>query len=243
MDSSTLTRPEHPALRAAGSSYYSAFNTAKQLYAEQYGDSIVSNTYLKIALAASIVTILVVTVALCRLNAQTAARLANVKPLVYRVEKLGRVDVLRIDEALYRPGEPEIKYFLSEFCRRHYGRNRLTIAQDFETSTLFLDDELRARVTAAWAEKQTIQNYLANERSSIDIDVVGVAIEDLRTPPYRAQVDYREVYYNDDHTEKTRVSYIAHFTFRFRDAVPSELLRANPIGLAIADFREDAAFK
>ena len=63
------------------------FNAAKQLYAEQFGDAIVTNTYLKIAL----VLVSLVAVGLLGLNFHTVARYSQVKPLVVRIDQVGRV--------------------------------------------------------------------------------------------------------------------------------------------------------
>jgi len=224
-------RPELP---------YSAFTAAKQLYAEQYGDAIVSNTYLKIAVAALSGTLLLVSGGLLYLNERTARAAQAVKPLVYRVDKLGRIDVLRHDVAAWRPHEAEIKYALAEFCRRYYARSPFTIRADFAWAGAFLSEPLGFRVKRAWEEQKTLESYLANQPKTIDVVVGAVAIDDLRQPPYKAQIDFEQVYYDDDRSEKSRLAYVAHIAFRLRDSIPPQLLDTNPVGLEILDFREDA---
>lgn len=224
-------RPEPP---------YSAFTAAKQLYAEQYGDAIVSNTYLKIAVAALTATLLLVSAGLLYLNERTARAALAVKPLVYRVDKIGRIDVLRHDVASWRPAEAEIKYALAEFCRRYYARSPFTIRADFAAAAAFLSEPLSFRVKRAWEEQKTIENYLASQPKTIDVVVGAVAIDDLRQPPYKAQVDFQQVYYADDRSEKSRLAYVAHIAFGLRDSIPPDLLDTNPVGLEILDFREDA---
>ena len=224
-------RPEPP---------YSAFTAAKQLYAEQYGDAIVSNTYLKIAVAALTLTLLLVSGGLLYLNQRTTRAAAEVKPLVYRVDKLGRIDVLRHDVASWRPAEAEIKYALSEFCRRYYARSPFTIRADFAQARTFLSEPLSFRVLRAWEEQKTIEKYLANQPKTIDVVVGAVAIDDLRQPPYKAQIDFDQVYYADDRSEKSRLFYVAHLAFRLRDSIPPDILGSNPVGIEILDFREDA---
>ena len=55
------------------------FSAAKQLYAEQFGDAIVTNTYLKLALLA----MAVVSAGLIYANVKTVRMVENFKPLVY----------------------------------------------------------------------------------------------------------------------------------------------------------------
>src|ERR1700693_5173637 len=62
------------------------FSAAKQLYAEQFGDSIVTNTYLKIALLA----MALVCAGLIYANLKTVRMVQNFKPLVIRISDIGR---------------------------------------------------------------------------------------------------------------------------------------------------------
>ena len=216
------------------------FNAAKQLYAEQFGDAIVTNTYLKIAVLA----MALVAAGLAYANLRIVRMTRDFKPLVIRIDEIGRAEAVSYSSFAYKPQEAEIKYFLSEFCRRYYSRNRYTIQDNFRTALLFTEAQLGNNIQQAWKKNRTIEQYLQNQPADIDIDVVKVSIEDLRTPPYKASVDFYEIYYNPiDRTETKRVLYTAHFVFFFRDSVPSELIEVNPLGLAITYFREDAAFK
>jgi type IV secretion system protein VirB5 len=216
------------------------FNAAKQLYAEQFGDAIVTNTYLKIALLA----LSLVSAGLIYANIKTARMVQNFKPLVIRINDIGRAEAINYNALTYKPQEAEIKYFLSEFCRVYYSRNRFTIRDNFAHALLFMDSPLQGNVSEAWTKQKIINNFLENQQSEIEINVLKVSIEDLRTPPYKATVDFEEVFHNPvDRTETKRVLYTAHFVFAFRDSVPNSLIQVNPLGLAISYFREDAAFQ
>ena len=71
-----------------------------------------------------------------------------------------------------------------------------------------------------------------------------MSIEDLRSAPYKATVDFYEIAYSPaEHVEIKRTLYTAHFVFLFRDSVPNDLIQTNPLGLAITYFREDEAFQ
>lgn len=218
----------------------SKFNAAKRLYAEQFGDAIVTNTYLKIALLA----LSLVSAGLIYANVKTARMVQNFKPLVIRINDIGRAEAVNYSSLAYKPQEVEIKYFLSQFCRLYYSRNRYTIRDNFRQALLFTDGQLASSIDQAWRKDKIIESYLQNQQADIDIDVVKVSIEDLRSAPFKASVDFYEVFYNPlDRAETKRVLYTAHFVFIFRDSVPNELIQVNPLGLAITYFREDAAFQ
>lgn len=71
-----------------------------------------------------------------------------------------------------------------------------------------------------------------------------MSIEDLRTPPYRATVDFEKVYRRtQDRSEEKREKFIGNFVFEVRDHVPNNLIPINPLGLTITYFREDQAFE
>lgn len=219
----------------------SAFNAAKQLYAEQFGDAIVTNTYLKIALLA----MALVAAGLIYTNIKTARMVQNFKPLVIRINDIGRAEAVKYDAIGYKPQDAEIKYFLSEFCRVYYGRNRYTIRDNFKQSLMFMEAQLANSVAEVYRKNKTIDNYLQDPTASdIDIEVAKVSIEDLRSAPYKATVDFYEIAYSaTDHVESKRTLYTAHFVFLFRDSVPNDLIQVNPLGLAVTYFREDEAFK
>jgi type IV secretion system protein VirB5 len=219
----------------------STFNAAKQLYAEQFGDAIVTNTYLKIALLA----MALVAGGLIYTNIKTVRMVQNFKPLVVRINEIGRAEAVKYDATSYKPQDAEIKYFLSEFCRVYYGRNRYTIRDNFKQSLMFMEAQLANSVAEAYRKNKTIENYLQDPTASdIDIEVEKVSIEDLRSAPYKATVDFYEIAYSPaDHVESKRTLYTAHFVFLFRDSVPNDLIQVNPLGLAVAYFREDEAFK
>src|SRR5688500_17562599 len=115
-----------------------SLENAKRQFVELYGSALVMNTYLKIAL----VLMSVVAVGLLALNFHTAAKYANVKPLVIRIDEVGRADAVPVDTAAYQPQAPELRYFLTQFVVKHFGRLRSTIQRHYPESLLFLDPTL-----------------------------------------------------------------------------------------------------
>jgi len=217
------------------------FENAKRLYLEQYGDPMVTNTYLKIAL----VLLALVAGGLVLLNLKTARTFENFRPLVIRIDDVGRAEAINYHNLEYKPQDAEAKYFLTQFCTLYYRRSRQTINNDFSKALYFLDGKLASGIIDAYKRSDVIKTFLVNASTpEIDIDVMKVALEDMHNTPYKARVDFYMVYYSPvDRSEIKRVLYTANFVFVFRPNVPNELIPINPLGMAITYFREDEAFK
>jgi type IV secretory pathway TrbF-like protein len=217
------------------------FQDAKRLYLEQYGDPMVTNTYLKIALT----LVSLIAVGLLVLDWKTIKTFENFRPLVIRIDDLGRAEAINYHNLEYKPQDAEAKYFLSQFCALYYRRNRYTIQNDFSKALYFLDGKLADGILDAYRKDDIIKKFLTNTSAAeIDVEVKKVALEDMQTPPFKARVDFYLVYYSPvDHSEIKRDLYTANFVFVFKSKVPNELIPINPLGLAITYFREDQAFK
>ena len=218
-----------------------SFHDAKRLYLEQYGDPMVTNTYLKIAL----LLLSIVCVGLLLVDMRTIKTFQNFRPLVIRIDQLGRAEALSYNNFEYKPQDAEAKYFLSQFCQRYYRRNRYTINDDFSKSLYFLDGKLASDIIDAYKKSDVIKSFLADpSKPEIDIEVKNVALEGMQTPPFKARIDFYMVYYSAaDHSELKRTLYTANIVFVFKTNVPNELIPINPLGLAITYFREDESFK
>lgn len=217
------------------------FQDAKRLYLEQYGDPMVTNTYLKIALA----LVSLVAAGLVFLNIKTIRTFQDFRPLVIRIDDLGRAEAINYHNLEYKPQDAESKYFLTQFCSLYYRRNRYTIQDDFSKALYFLDGKLADGIIDAYRKGDLIKKFLSNTSvPEIDVAVKKVALEDMQAPPYKARVDFYLVYYSPaDHSELKRDLYTANFVFVFRNQVPNQLIPINPLGLTITYFREDEAFK
>ena len=217
------------------------FQDAKRLYLEQYGDPMVTNTYLKIALT----LVSLIAVGLLVLDLKTIRTFENFRPLVIRIDDLGRAEAINYHNLEYKPQDAEAKYFLSQFCALYYRRNRYTIQNDFSKALYFLDGKLADGILDAYRKDDIIKKFLMNTSAAeIDVEVKKVALEDMQTPPFKARVDFYLVYYSPaDHSEIKRDLYTANFVFVFKSKVPNELIPINPLGIAITYFREDQAFK
>ena len=216
------------------------FQEAKQLYLEQYASAIVTGGYLKIAVA----LLSLVIVGLVLVNLRVVWTLKTFKPLVIRIDEIGRAQAVAYENLVYKPEYKETKYFLTRFCQLYYRRNRATISDDFSQALYFLDGKLAGDTIQAFKQQNIIKDFLTEKLSpERDIDVRQVVIEPMDKPPFRATVDFFEIEYRSaDHTVARKTLYTASLLFSFRDQVPNEDILLNPLGLTISYFREDEAF-
>jgi type IV secretory pathway TrbF-like protein len=196
---------------------------------------------LKIAL----VLVSLVALAAALLDWRTLRTFQDFRPLVIRIDDVGRAEAINYHNLEYQPQDAEVKYFLSQFCGLYYRRNRYTIQNDFSKALYFLDGKLADGIMDAYRKDDTLRNFLTNSSlPEIDIEVKKVALDQMQNAPFRARVDFYMVYYSPaDHSELKRDLFTANFVFVFKSHVPNELIPINPLGLTITYFREDEAFK
>ncbi len=214
---------------------------AAQKYLEQYGDPIVTNTYLKL----TILILAAVSLATLSLFYRAQMALSTIKPLVIRINDVGRAEAIDYQNFAYRPQEAENRYFLSEWARDYYSRNHYTIRKDFTNALYFLNGDLQNAILEKCKKEKLIDSFLLDpSQPNIDIEVKTVAIEDLRQSPFRARIEFYKILTSPlDHTEQKRELWTANVVYTFRDQVRNAMLPLNPLGLTITYFREDQAFQ
>jgi type IV secretory pathway TrbF-like protein len=214
---------------------------AKRQFVELYGSALVMNTYLKIAL----VLVCLVALGLLGLNFHTAARAAQVRPLVIRVDEVGRAEAVQYDATRYQPQAPELRYFLTQFVVKHFSRIRATVQREYPDSLLFLDPVLVDATIAHNDQTRTIETFLTNPSADeIDVVVQNVSLTQLTTVPFKAAVTFQKVHYTPGtRSERMRQTFVGQIDFGMRENVPNEFVRVNPLGLQIAYFRVDQAFE
>lgn len=214
---------------------------AKRQFVELYGSALVSNTYLKVAL----VLVSLVAVGLVGLNYHTATRAAQLKPLVIRIDDVGRAEAVQYDATRYQPQAPELRYFLTQFIVKHFSRIRSTVQREYPDSLFFLDPALADATIAHDQQTRAIESFLTNPSADeVEIVVQNVSLSQLSAPPFKAAVTFQKVLYSPGtRFERTRQTHVAQIDFVLRDQVPNEFVRVNPLGLQIAYFRVDQAFE
>jgi type IV secretory pathway TrbF-like protein len=215
------------------------FGEARRRYVEQYGSTLVMNTYLKAAL----LCLAVVAVGLVVLNIHTQRTYRNFKPLVIRIDDVGHAAAVSYDSLTYTPQAAELKYFLVQFVTNHYGRVRATVRQQYAESLYFLDGRLADATMDANKKSGVIERFLTSGGEEIEVRVKNVTIEDLRQPPYKATIDFEQIHLAPaTRVELRRDTHVAHVVFVLKDAVDNARIPINPLGLTITYFRDDQAF-
>ena len=204
-----------------------------------YAAALVVNRYLRIAL----VCVSLVSLALVGLSVRLAQAARLVKPLVIRIDEVGRATAVTYDALAYTPQAPELKYFLVQFVTKHFSRIRATVRQQYAESLYFLEGRLADATIEANKKSGTIERFLTNQTDELEVRVKSVTLEDLRQPPYRATVEYDRVSLSPATREETkRETFVAHLVFVVRDQIDNARIPINPLGLTITYLREDQAF-
>ena len=225
---STATKPTPEITRAA------------ERYLEQYGDPLVMNTYLKI----TILVLGVVCLTLAGLIFKSQKALASMKPMIIRINDVGRAEAIDYRNYQYRPQEAENKYYLSRWAELYFSRNRFTIERDQTNALYFLNSDVQRAVIDQERKDNIIQTYIKDSSLPyVDVEIKNVILDDLRQSPYSARIEFEKVYTNPaDHSEVKRERWTASVTYVFRDNVKNTELAVNPLGLTLIRFRVDQAF-
>jgi type IV secretion system protein VirB5 len=213
---------------------------AKRQFVELYGSALVMNTYLKIA----VVLLALVALGLVALNFRTVATYANVKPLVVRIDDVGRAEAVQYDATAYQPQAPELRYFLTQFVVKHFSRIRSTVQREYPDSLFFLDPTLADATIAHNDQTRALEAFLTNPaENEVDVAVQNVSLTEIRNPPYKAAVTFQKLLYTaGTRSERGHQTYVAEIDFVIRAHVPNEFVRVNPLGLQVTYFRVDQAF-
>jgi type IV secretory pathway TrbF-like protein len=213
---------------------------AAERYLEQYGDPMVMNTYLKVAVLA----LSAVAVALTGVVFKSHQALASAKPLIIRIDNVGRAEAIDYRDFQYRPQEAENKYYLGRWTELYFSRNRFTLVRDQTASLYFMNSDVQRDVIEQERKAQTIPTYLKDSGLPyVTIVVKNVILDDLKMSPYSARVEFERIYTNpQDMNELKREQLTASVTYVFRDSVHNQQLAVNPLGLTIIRFRVDQAF-
>jgi type IV secretory pathway TrbF-like protein len=213
---------------------------AAERYLEQYGDPMVMNTYLKVAVLA----LSAVAVALTGVVFKSHQALASAKPLIIRIDNVGRAEAIDYRDFQYRPQEAENKYYLGRWAELYFSRNRFTLVRDQTASLYFMNSDVQRDVIEQERKAQTIPTYLKDSGLPyVTIVVKNVILDDLKMSPYSARIEFERIYTNaQDMHELKREQLTASVTYVFRDSVHNQQLAVNPLGVTIIRFRVDQAF-
>jgi type IV secretory pathway TrbF-like protein len=224
----TMTKPAPEITRAA------------EHYLERYSDPLVMNTYLKV----TILVLAAVCLVLAGLLVHSQMALADLHPLIIRINDVGRAEAIDYRNFQYRPEEAENKYYLTRWAELYFSRNRFTIERDQTNSLYFLNGDVQREVIDEERKSNIITDYMNDSTLPfVDVEVKNVILDDLRQSPYSARIEFVKIFTNPaDHSQLRREQWTASVTYVFREKVKNNELAVNPLGLTIVRFRADQAF-
>ena len=213
---------------------------AAERYLEQYGDPLVTNTYLKLAM----LCLAALCVMLGLLVFKTQKALASAKPFIIRISDVGHAEAIDYRNFDYRPQEAENKYYLTRWANLYFGRNRYTLERDQTQALYFLNGDVQRAVIEQEQKSNLISTYVKDSTLPyVDIEVKNVILDDLRQSPYSARIEFDKVFTNSgDQSVLKREKWTATVTYVFNPQVSNEKTTVDPLGLTIIRFRVDQAF-
>src|SRR6266568_8749934 len=144
---------------------------AAERYLEQYGDPLVTNTYLKM----TILVLAAVCIALAALTFKSQQALANMHPMIVRINDVGHAEAIDYRNFQYRPQEAENKYYLTRWAELYFSRNRFTIERDQTNALYFLNSDVQRAVINMEQKNSVIQTYVGDSMLPfVDIEVKNV---------------------------------------------------------------------
>ena len=205
-------------------------------YAEIWGEAVQANRKLRrivVLLAASIVLGVLV---LLRIAGTEAP-----KPIVIRVDEVGRAEALAYEAATAQadPLDPTTKYFLNRFVHDFHSRRRATVQEHWTRSLRFLSTGL-ANAAFARDGDEVAAVAAGTAETESQVEQVVLRIHPAPEPPHGATADFDLVHLSSEQ-EIRRERWSLTLRFEFLDAVPPELVVHNPMGLLVTYMQADRA--
>ena len=214
---------------------------AAERYLEQYGDPLVMNTYLKV----TILVLAVVCLALAALTFKSQRALANMHPMIVRINDVGRAEAIDYRNFKYRPQEAENKYYLTRWAELYFSRNRFTIERDQTSALYFLNSDVQRAVIDQERKDNIIPTYIKDSSLPyVDVEVKEVVLDDLRQSPYSARIEFVKVFTQSGGSSRTQARALdGHRDLRLPGEREEQRAGRESLGLTIVRFRADQAFE
>ena len=166
---------------------------------------------------------------------------ANFKPIIVRINDLGKAEVVYYKDANYTPQALEIRRalndFTSDFFTRIKGRTDAYWHAKYLLSQSLMQRTYQDDQRSKWIENVERGSSLAN-----DVRVNRTTLVSLSAKGGVAYVDFARNYYQDgasvSRTEDDTVTYY----FSFLPKVEGPMLQFNPLGICITDYNVQENF-
>ena len=121
----------------------------------------------------------------------------HLKPLVIRIDDVGRAQAVQYDTLTYQPqGQaPELKYFLTQFVTKHFARMRATVKERTPSRCTSWTRPWRTPRSPRISATRRSRRSSPARADEVEIQVKNVTLDELKAAPYKATVDFEKVYY------------------------------------------------
>ena len=172
----------------------------------------------------------------------------GVRPVhVVRINDVGRAEAVAYMDSNYTPQAREVRYFLAQWARDRYTRQRATVRQMYPQNFYFFDKPIAERLMQADRldkSDASIEKFMAGSGYESDIAVDNVVVQNLKTAPYLAEIQLTKIVYSAPGQEWRREHWTIPVTFLIQPGrVPNDLVPFNPLGFAITNFGEYQDFR
>ncbi|MCZ0934960.1 MAG: VirB8/TrbF family protein [Gemmatimonadetes bacterium] len=205
-------------------------------YAEIWGEAVQANRKLR-----TIVIFLSSSIVLGLLVLLRIAGAEPPKPIVVRVDEVGRAEALAYEAATAQadPFDPTTKYFLNRFIHDFHSRHRATVHEHWTRSLRFLSTEL-ANAAFARDGAEVAATAAGTAEMELNVEHVVLRIHPSPEPPHGATADFDLVHLRS-RQEVLRERWSLTLRFEFLDSIPPALVVHNPMGLLITYLQSDRA--
>jgi type IV secretory pathway TrbF-like protein len=211
-----------------------ALNGAQREYLEDRAAAVTVGNALKVVA----VLLSVLSIGLVGLCVVTVHRYADLKPLVIRIDELGRAQALSYDAAsTYTPREPELRYHLREFFQNYLSRERATLVRDYPKALPFLKTYMLGRLDTRETQRILDTFHDTPNADDIQIRVKNIMLSELVAQPFKAGVTFerRTLMPGTDHLRSEPQVVTAQVEFEVLEAAPRWVRDANPLAIAVTN--------
>ncbi len=209
---------------------------AGRQYAEIWAEATRANRRLRTVLVLLSACGLLMAVAVIHLATSDAP-----KPIVVRVDEVGRAEAVRYEAATAQadPLDPTTKYFLARFVDDFHSRRRATVEDHWTRSLRFLSTDL-ANAAFERDGPEVAATAAGTADGERQIEDVVLRVHPAPQPPHGATADFDVVRLAGER-EVGRERWSLTLRFEFMSRVPADLVLYNPMGILITYLRSDAA--
>lgn len=199
------------------------------------------------ALSYAVMILAIGLIGMCVYTLWRAQQIVTDKPIVVRVEKVGRAEAVNLEWEEYRPEDSDMKYFLTQFVTGFFSRNRATVQDVYPASLHYLREDLFRIVNQNDRQSKWLAKFVTSNDPETSINITNVALDRAMEASgnYRGVVDAIKTTLLPGGVDQKSIPIVVTCWFQSHPEVikkDPELIKYNPLGFLIYNVRCDDAF-